>query len=95
MSILVYVAMAINSFLFTLTKRPIFLYSSETSIEMGVFSTLLTLVTGEFWGRPILDTIHVLDPRFSFVFILFLNYMVHFVFKSFMLNQILFSSIMD
>lgn len=48
MSILVYIATAINTFLFLLTKHPLFLRSSGTGIEMGAFFTLFTLVTGGF-----------------------------------------------
>ncbi|PWA83022.1 cytochrome c assembly protein, Cytochrome c-type biogenesis protein CcmC [Artemisia annua] len=39
MSILVYIATAINTFLFLLTKHPLFLRSFGTGIEMGAFST--------------------------------------------------------
>ncbi|KAK8942921.1 hypothetical protein KSP39_PZI009688 [Platanthera zijinensis] len=52
MSIVVYIATTINSFLFPLTKHPLFLRSSGTGTEIGAFSTLLTLVTGGFRGRP-------------------------------------------
>ena len=37
MSILVYITTAINTFFFLLTKHPLFLRSSGTSTEMGVF----------------------------------------------------------
>ena len=37
MSIIVYIATAINTFLFLLTKHPLYLRSSGTGIEMGAF----------------------------------------------------------
>ncbi|KAK8701374.1 hypothetical protein V6N13_019761 [Hibiscus sabdariffa] len=37
MGILVYIVMAINTFLFLLTKHPLFIRSSRTSIEIGAF----------------------------------------------------------
>nr|ANY30613.1 cytochrome c biogenesis C [Enhalus acoroides] len=73
MSIVVYIATAINSFLFLLTKHPLFLRG--TGIEIGAFFTLLTLVTGGFWGRPMWGTFWVWDARGTSVFILFLIYL--------------------
>ncbi|XP_077240266.1 cytochrome C assembly protein [Tasmannia lanceolata] len=75
MSILVYIATAINSSLFPLTKHPLFIRSSRTGTEMGAFSTLLTLVTGGFRGRPMWGTFQVWDARLTSVFISFLIYL--------------------
>ncbi|KAM7249932.1 hypothetical protein ACFE04_019711 [Oxalis oulophora] len=75
MSILVYIATAINTFLFLLTKHPLFLRSSGTGTEMGAFFTLFTLVTGGFRGRPMWGTFWVWDARLTSVFILFLIYL--------------------
>nr|WRW54045.1 cytochrome c biogenesis C [Mesembryanthemum crystallinum] len=74
MSILVYLMTAINTFFFLLTKHPLFLRSSGTGTEMGAFSTLLTLVTGAFRGRPMWGTFWVWDARLTSVFISFLIY---------------------
>ena len=75
MSILVYIVTAINTFLFLLTKHPLFLRSSGTGTEMGAFSTLFTLVTGGFRGRPMWGTFWVWDARLTSVLISFLIYM--------------------
>ncbi|GAA0155936.1 hypothetical protein LIER_43337 [Lithospermum erythrorhizon] len=75
MSILVYIATAINTFLFLLTKHPLFLRSSGTGTEIGAFYTLFTLVTGGFRGKPMWGTFWVWDARFTSVFILFLIYL--------------------
>ncbi|KAJ3668542.1 hypothetical protein LUZ60_018243 [Juncus effusus] len=75
MSLVIYIATAINSFLFLLTKHPLFLRSSGTGTEIGAFLTLLTLVTGGFWGRPMWGTFWVWDARLTSVFILFLIYL--------------------
>ncbi|KAH0470793.1 hypothetical protein IEQ34_000516 [Dendrobium chrysotoxum] len=81
MSIVVNIAMAINSLLFPLTKQPLFLCSSGTDTKIGAFSTLLTLVTGGFQGRPIWGTFQMWDACFTYVFILFLIYLgaLHFL----------------
>jgi heme exporter protein CcmC len=75
MSIVIYIATAINSFLFLLTKHPLFLRSSGTGTEIGAFFTLFTLVTGGFWGRPMWGTFWVWDARLTSVFILFFIYL--------------------
>ncbi|KAF3452210.1 hypothetical protein FNV43_RR08308 [Rhamnella rubrinervis] len=75
MSILVYIATAINTFFFLLTKHPLFLRSSGTGTEMGAFFTLFTLVTGGFRGRPMWGTFWVWDARLTSVFISFLIYL--------------------
>ncbi|XBI00098.1 hypothetical protein VPH35_129262 [Triticum aestivum] len=75
MSIVIYIMTAINSFLFPLTKHPLFLRSSGTGIEIGAFSTLFTLVTGGFRGRPMWGTFRVWDARLTSVFIMFLIYL--------------------
>nr|YP_010921722.1 cytochrome c biogenesis C [Pinellia ternata]WIM35496.1 cytochrome c biogenesis C [Pinellia ternata] len=75
MSIVVYIATAINSSLFPLTKHPLFLRSSGTGTEIGAFSTLFTLVTGGFRGRPMWGTFRVWDARLTSVFISFLIYL--------------------
>ncbi|KAH0446304.1 hypothetical protein IEQ34_024861 [Dendrobium chrysotoxum] len=64
-----------KQFLVPLTKHPLFLRSSGTGTEIGAFSTLLTLVTGGFRGRPMWGTFRVWDARFTSVFILFLIYL--------------------
>ncbi|CAN6868490.1 unnamed protein product [Brassica oleracea] len=75
MSIIVYIATAINTFLFLLTKHPLYLRSSGTGIEMGAFFPLFTLVTGGFRGRPMWGTFWVWDARLTSVFISFLIYL--------------------
>ncbi|XP_037410930.1 putative cytochrome c biosynthesis ccmC-like mitochondrial protein [Triticum dicoccoides] len=75
MSIVIYIATTINSSLFPLTKHPLFLRSSGTGTEIGAFSTLFTLVTGGFGGRPMWGTFGVWDARLNSIFILFLIYL--------------------
>nr|ULQ69835.1 cytochrome c biogenesis C [Prionium serratum] len=75
MSLVLYLATAINSFLFPLTKHPLFLRSSGSGTEIGAFSTFLTLVTGAFRARPMWGTFRVWDARLTSVFILFLIYL--------------------
>ncbi|CAA7400942.1 unnamed protein product [Spirodela intermedia] len=75
MSVVVYIATAINSSLFPLTKHPLYLRFSGTGTEIGTFSTLFTLVTGGFGGRPMWGTFRVWDARLTSVLISFLIYL--------------------
>ncbi|KAL0288400.1 UNVERIFIED_CONTAM: putative cytochrome c biosynthesis ccmC-like mitochondrial protein [Sesamum radiatum] len=75
MSILVYIATAINTFLFLLTNIPFFFALPEPVQKWGAFSTLFTLVTGGFRGRPMWGTFWVWDARLTSVFISFLIYL--------------------
>ncbi|KAJ3668629.1 hypothetical protein LUZ60_018629 [Juncus effusus] len=72
MSLVIYIATAINSFLFLLTKHPLFLRSSGTGTEIGAFLTLLTLVTGGFLGKAFVG--YLLGVGCSF------NFCIHLVF---------------
>nr|BDG69856.1 cytochrome c biogenesis C [Pseudotsuga sinensis var. wilsoniana] len=74
MSILVHIAVAISSLLLSLTKHPLFPCSPGTGTEIGAFSTLFTLVTGGFRGKPMWGTFWVWDARLTSVFISSLIY---------------------
>lgn len=75
MSLLVYIAVALSSFVFLLTKHPLLTRLSRTGLEIGAFFTLLTLVTGAFWGKPMWGTFWVWDARLTSVSILFFIYL--------------------
>nr|YP_009493654.1 cytochrome c biogenesis C [Codonopsis lanceolata]AWN57599.1 cytochrome c biogenesis C [Codonopsis lanceolata] len=81
MSILLYIATAINTFFFLLTKHPLFLRSSGTGPEIGAFSTFFTLVTGVFRGRPMWGTFRVWDARIISVVISLLIYLAAIAFQ--------------
>eukprot|EP01018_Ginkgo_biloba_P022845 Gb_11041 [translate_table: standard] len=70
----VHIAATINRFPFPLMKHPLFPRSPRTGIEIGVFYTLFTLVTGGFWGKPMWGTFWVWDSHLTSVFISFLIY---------------------
>jgi heme exporter protein CcmC len=74
MSLLIYIAMAISSVLFLLTKHPLFQLFSKTGAKIGASFTLFTLVTGGFWGKPMWGTFWVWDARLTSVLILFFIY---------------------
>nr|AHI15981.1 cytochrome c biogenesis C [Bazzania trilobata]QGQ61910.1 cytochrome c biogenesis C [Bazzania tridens]QIA59527.1 cytochrome c biogenesis C [Bazzania japonica] len=75
MSLLIYIAMAISSVLFLLTKHPLFQLFSKTGAKIGASFTLFTLVTGGFWGKPMWGTFWVWDARLTSVLISFFIYL--------------------
>jgi len=75
MSLLIYIAMAISSVLFLLTKHPFFQLLSGTGANIGALFTLFTLVTGGLWGKPMWGTFWVWDARSTSVLILFFLYL--------------------
>ena len=75
MSSLIYIAMAISSVLFSLTKHPLFQLFSETGAKTGASFTLFTLVTGGFWGKPMWGTFRVWDARLTPASISFFIYL--------------------
>lgn len=75
MSLLLYIGITITSVLFLLTKHPVFHFFTQTGSKMGTVFTLLTLVTGSFWGKPMWGTFWVWDARLTSVLILLFIYM--------------------
>nr|QIA60649.1 cytochrome c biogenesis C [Metacalypogeia alternifolia] len=74
MSLLIYIAMAISSVSFLLTKHPLFQLFSKTGAKIGASFTWFTLVTGGFWGKPMWGTFWVWDARLTSVLISFFIY---------------------
>jgi heme exporter protein CcmC len=75
MSLFIYLIISITSFLFLVTKHPIFNLISRIGAKIGSLFTLLTLLTGCFWGKPMWGTFWVWDARLTSVLILFFIYL--------------------
>lgn len=75
MSLFIYLLISVASFLFLITKHPIFHLFSTTGAQVGTLFTLLTLLTGCFWGKPMWGTYWVWDARLTSVLILFFIYL--------------------
>jgi heme exporter protein CcmC len=75
MSLFIYLLISLTSFLFLITKHPIFNLFSAAGARIGTLFTLLTLLTGCFWGKPMWGTFWVWDARLTSVLILFFIYL--------------------
>jgi heme exporter protein CcmC len=75
MSLILYIAISFTSFLFLITKHPILNLFSQTGAKLGAVATLVTLITGSFWGKPMWGTFWVWDARLTSVLILLFIYL--------------------
>lgn len=74
MSTLVYGAMALGSASFLIWRHPLGDVVAQASAPVGAAFTLLTLVTGSLWGKPMWGTWWEWDARMTSVLVLFFLY---------------------
>jgi len=75
MSLLIYSLMAIFNLSGFIWKNPFFYLISKSIAVIGCAFTLITLVTGAIWGKPIWGTWWVWDARLTSVLVLFFLYL--------------------
>lgn len=74
MSLLFYILISSTSFLYLTTKHPIFHFFTLIGAKIGTLATIITLVTGSLWGKPMWGTFWVWDARLTSVLILLFIY---------------------
>ncbi len=74
MALLIYTLMAIFNISGFIFKNPFFYLISRSIASIGAIFTLITLITGSIWGKPIWGTWWVWDARLTSVLILFFLY---------------------
>lgn len=70
-----YTLIAISSFGLLVFRHPLADVSAKAAAPIGAAFTLLCLVTGSLWGKPMWGAFWVWDPRLTSVLILFFLYM--------------------
>jgi heme exporter protein C len=75
MALLIYTLMAAFNISGFIWKNPFFYLIAKSIAVIGCIFTLLTLVTGSIWGKPIWGTWWVWDARLTSVLILFFLYL--------------------
>ncbi len=75
MALLIYTLMAIFNISGFIWKNPFFYLISKSIAAIGAVFTLITLITGSLWGKPIWGTYWVWDARLTSVLILFFLYL--------------------
>jgi heme exporter protein C len=74
MSMMVYSIMAMASASFLIWRHPLADIISRASAPLGAGFTLITLITGSLWGKPMWGAWWVWDARLTSVLILFFMY---------------------
>src|SRR6476660_5668766 len=70
-----YALVAISSFGLLVFRHPLADVSAKAAAPIGATFTLLCLVTGSLWGKPMWGAFWVWDPRLTSVLILFVLYL--------------------
>ncbi len=77
MASFVYVCLAGASFLSLIFRHALADAAAQAAAPLGAGFTLLALVTGSLWGRPMWGTFWVWDARLTSVLVLFLLYVAY------------------
>lgn len=75
LSMFIYTLVAVSSFGLLVFRHPLADVSAKAAAPLGAAFTLLALVTGSLWGKPMWGAFWVWDPRLTSVLILFLLYL--------------------
>jgi heme exporter protein C len=75
LSMFVYALVAASSFGFLVFRHPLADVSAKAAAPIGALFTLLCLVTGSLWGKPMWGAFWAWDPRLTSVLILFFLYL--------------------
>lgn len=77
MSLGVYLMIGISSIAFIIWKNPLSVLIARCSAPIGVIFTLICLITGSLWGKPIWGTWWVWDARLTSMLILLFFYIAY------------------
>jgi len=86
LSLILYTFLVISSILFLIFKGDIFFIFSQIFSKYGLIFSLITLLTGSFWGKPLWGVFWVWDARLTSMLILFFIY-IGYNLLSFLLNK--------
>ncbi|KAA0698760.1 heme ABC transporter permease [Neorhizobium sp. P12A] len=75
LSMMCYTIMSISAIGTLVWRHPLADVAAKSAAPLGAAFTLLALVTGSLWGKPMWGTYWVWDARLTSVFILFLMYL--------------------
>lgn len=75
LSMMIYSVIVISSIGFLVWRHPLADVSAKAAAPIGAAFTLLALITGALWGRPMWGTYWVWDARLTSVLILFFLYL--------------------
>ena len=79
MSLIIYSVMALSNISGFIWKNPFSYLLSRSIAGIGAIFTLITLITGAIWGKPIWGTWWVWDARLTSVLVLFFLYLSYII----------------
>ena len=74
MSMMIYTIMAVASASFLIWRHPLADIAARASAPLGAGFTMITLITGSLWGKPMWGAWWVWDARLTSVLVLFFMY---------------------
>lgn len=75
LALMIYCLLALFNLAGFIWKNPFFYIIAKAIAKIGCLLTLITLLTGSIWGKPIWGTWWVFDPRLTSMLILFFLYL--------------------
>ncbi|MFM7620380.1 MAG: heme ABC transporter permease CcmC [Alphaproteobacteria bacterium] len=75
LALMIYCLLALFNLAGFIWKNPFFYIIAKAIAKIGCLFTLITLITGSIWGKPIWGTWWVFDPRLTSMLILFFLYL--------------------
>jgi len=82
LAMMIYAAMAMFAFMTLVFRIKIAAIAMTVSAQIGIWFTLLALITGAIWGKPMWGTFWIWDARLTSVLILFFLYLGFLVLQS-------------
>ncbi len=82
LSLAIFVAMAVFSGLFLITKNPIWHISAVAVAPIGMIYTAIALITGSLWGKPTWGTFWVWDARLTAMLLELFLYIIYLLLNS-------------
>lgn len=87
-SILLYVMISILAIIFLINRNPLINIFIISNLKIGFVFTIVTLLTGALWGKPMWGTFWVWDARLTSVAILALLYLINIIINNISIESI-------
>jgi heme exporter protein C len=97
LSLLIYLLITITSILFLINKNPFINIITQSGLIIGFIFTIITLITGSLWGKPMWGTFWVWDARLTSMALLAILYLINIIINissTYNLKNSVFSSIL-
>ncbi len=87
LSMLSFLIIFVGSILYLRSKEARWDILNQSSAEMGIIATTLTLLTGSMWAKPVWGVWWTWEPRLTATLVLWLIYLAYFLVRSFAADE--------